>query len=265
MDQFLAAVSGTDSVSRLRALVRQSGGGAEQTLRTLLPSPEAATVARTLGYQGSWQPDPATARARSLLEADRFLDASRQLGTCPPSPEVRALQALAYFKLAGLDARSGVTSALAAAEGHPLTPLVLALMYAAEAGKEVEGPAKTTLQARAFGQALAYAFHPAAGALPASWREEAESLLREYGPSLRSKGTTVAAPRRAAEAPLGDGGAAADSPALQELSRLTGLAEVKRAFGALRDRVLLDTERGVDVRKQQYSAIFSGNPGTGRA
>lgn len=91
-------------------------------------------------------------------------------------------------------------------------------------------------------------------------------LLKAHGPSLGAVAATGSnGPLRAGtqEEKWRARAQRLRSKALQELVALTGMSSVKRACFELHDMVQLDKERGVDIKQQQHSALFYGNPGTG--
>ena len=55
------------------------------------------------------------------------------------------------------------------------------------------------------------------------------------------------------------------SGALKRLLKLVGLTKIKEACVAMKEAVDLAKEREENVREMQYSAIFTGNPGTGKS
>ena len=56
----------------------------------------------------------------------------------------------------------------------------------------------------------------------------------------------------------------ANTPSAQKLLELTGLQKVKTKFFAMQDKVEVSKERGDDLAKDNYHALFLGNPGTGK-
>lgn len=132
------------------------------------------------------------------------------------------------------------------ADNHPAEHLAAAMTAALPQGSTA-GPSPSATQllrqradaARCVGCALTYLLHPAGSQLPAALREEAFTLLREFG------GLMVGPKLGPAAGLNGGGGAGGDdrtadpthwqehakrSPALSKLLKLTGLTPVKRAM-----------------------------------
>jgi hypothetical protein len=105
-----------------------------------------------------------------------------------PAGEAKALQALCYFQIVGLEAREGLEEARALAPGHPVTALAESLIGEAEAAEEADERKKRRLGAKAFGKALMYALHPMAGGLGPGFGEMAIGVLKAQAPSLAATG-----------------------------------------------------------------------------
>ena len=57
---------------------------------------------------------------------------------------------------------------------------------------------------------------------------------------------------------------AGTSESLPDLLKLTGMRNVKERMFQLNDKILLDEERGLDFKKDNFHIRFDGNPGTGK-
>jgi len=111
----------------------------------------------------------------------------------------------------------------------------------------------------AYGHALAAAAAgPDFGRVAAAVAREADATVDVAGEADATvEDTSVEEEVSAAEDPT-------LPPSLRKLERLVAVAPAKHLCRALRDAVALDTERGDDLGEKSFSAVFRGNPGTGK-
>jgi hypothetical protein len=178
--------------------------------------------------------------------------------------DVKALIALCNFRMTGIDAESDIRGALSFAPDGPVAQLTWALLYDAHAQEQQDPVAKMRLRAQSVGRALTYLVHPASASLPSNFRDMAMAALQTHCPCIGMVPTQSAPVKRLPkEEKWRQKAQQARSQALKDLLKLTGLSSIKENLMALYDMIELDKERGVDLKEQQYSALFYGNPGTG--
>lgn len=168
-----------------------------------------------------------------------------------------------------LDCASGATSPLGKiAESHqdesdPVASALRAGLGSFHSGKmNMESEKEQQQHRKAIGNALLAVTHPMAELLGVarvglenlSKMHDLLSVLLSPLASLKKLSTSTAA------TDLGQ----YSEKALQTLRNLTGILQVKEKMAELRDLVSLNKERGIDIHKQQYNALFTGNPGTGK-
>ena len=141
-----------------------------------------------------------------------------------------------------------------------LCHLVEAMMLTYDASNQTSN---TTCSQVILGYTLAFMVHPFAAQFEKG-RKMAWPLLSSAAVALKpATASSMGHAQREATA-AARMQAKATAEAAKKLLKLTGLAQVKRSFLSIIDKVELSKERGDDMTRENYHTLFLGNPGTGK-
>ena len=210
--------------------------------------------------------DPGQERAATLMAAQRWLDASDVLVGLPkvnvevPGTETNELL-LAICQLC-----LGFESSILHTEDELVASTSMTGML-----QDVFYALSSPDSGACFGHALACvcAARSAPEGLFARWCVPlTHTVLRKHivvvAPRISSKPDEFSLEQRTAISVEKLRRRAGDSASLKELLSMTGIAPVKEAYFQIKDHVALVKERKQALKDQQYNAMYTGNPGTGK-
>ena len=197
-------------------------------------------------------------RALDLLNQGKWLNADEVLSNERNSSEAKLLSAIIRLRLSQDDQTIIQGKTLGGCNRKNLD-FLQHLLEAIIKDAEVSGkPSRNCLA-----YSLLTLLHPDIESFPFS-QDVVLTLIRKHVPSLNADTlkSKVSQSKETRESEWTKN--ALGSPALKELLKLTGLANIKDSLFRMADRIELDQKRDLNPKEQPFNIRFDGNPGTGK-